>query len=201
MSITNYAELQASVQDWLHRSDLVAITPDLIKLGELRIFRQVRCRAMETALSGTIANGVLALPSDYLDLKFAYIDASPVSKLDRASASQIYEQYPFRSSDGLPKMIAREGTNFIFGPYPNSGYTVKGIYYAKPASIQTSVNAVFTDYPDLYLFAALCEAAPYIKDDPRTQLWETKYAAILDQLTSEDADEYGSGAGMAVKVV
>ena len=201
MSISSYAELQTAVQSWLHRSDLSSVTPDLILLGELRIFREVRCRVMETSLSDTIASGVIAVPSDYLDLKFAYIDATPVSKLDRASASQIYEQHPLRSPNGKPTMIAREGTNFIFGPYPDSAYDVKGIYYAKPVSIQTSANALFTEYPDLYLFAALSEAAPYIQDDPRVQLWEAKYGAIVKQIFNQDAEEYGSGAGMAVRVV
>ncbi len=201
MSLSTYADLQTAVASWLHRADLTAITPDLIRLGELRIFREVRCRDMETALSGTIANGVIALPSDYLDLKFAYIDATPVSKLDRASASQIYEQYPYRSASGKPTSIAREGSNFIFGPYPDSGYAVKGIYYAEPVSIATTANALFVANPDLYLFAALCEAAPYIQDDPRVQLWEGKYASIKQQIAWEDSEEYGSGAGMAVRAV
>jgi hypothetical protein len=201
MSLSTYADLQTSVASWLHRSDLTAITPDLIRLGELRIFREVRCRDMETALSGTIASGVIALPSDYLDLKFAYIDATPVSKLDRASASQIYEQYPYRNASGKPTSIGREGSNFIFGPYPDSGYTVKGIYYAEPVSIATTANALFVANPDLYLFAALCEAAPYIQDDPRVQLWEGKYASIKQQIAWQDTEEYGSGAGMAVRAV
>ena len=201
MSISSYADLQAAVKGWVHRSDLDAITPDLIMLGELRIFREVRCREMETALSGAIANGVVALPADYLDLKFAYIDATPVSKLDRASASQIYEQHPFRNANGKPNMIAREGSNFIFGPYPDSSYSIKGIYYAKPVSIQTTANALFTAYPDLYLMASLCETAPYIQDDPRLQLWEAKYGAIVKQIYDADAEEYGSGSGMAVRAV
>lgn len=200
MSITNYAELQTAVQDWLHRSDLATITPDLIRLGELRIFREVRCRVMESALNGTIASGVLALPADYLDLKFAYVDGTPSQKLERSSASQIYEHYPYRNATGMPKAIAREGSNFIFGPYPDSAYTIKGIYYAKPTSIQTTANALFTANPDLYLFAALCEAAPYIQDDPRVQLWEGKYGSIKQQIAWEDSEEYGSGAGMAVRV-
>jgi hypothetical protein len=201
MSISTYAELQTAVANWVHRSDLTTIIPDFIRMGELRIFREVRSRDMETALNGTIASGVLAVPADYLDLKFAYIDAAPTSKLDRASASQIYEQYPLRSPDAKPVMIAREGTNFIFGPYPNSNYTVKGIYYAKPTSVQSTDNTLFLANPDLYLFAALCEAAPYMKDDPRVALWETKYADIKAQIYNQDSEEYGSGAGMSVKVV
>jgi hypothetical protein len=154
---------------------------------------------METTLTGTIASGVVSLPSDYLDLKFAYIDSDPVSKLSRTSASQIYEQYPYRNADAKPTKIAREGTNFIFGPYPDSSYTIGGIYYAKPTSIATSVNAVFTNYPDLYLYAALIEASPYIQNDARIPVWESKYESIKAQIENENAEEYGSGGGLEVK--
>ncbi len=199
MSITTYAELQAAVTSWLHRSDLTSIVPDLIVLGEKRIFRKVRCRVMETALNETIASGVIAVPSDYLELKYSYINSTPVSNLTKASASQIYAEYPLRTSDKKPVKIAREGSNFIFGPYPDSTYQVKGIYYAKPTSIVTSANALFLANPDLYLFSALCEAAPYIKDDPRLVIWEAKLTAILEDIRNEDADENASGGGMTVR--
>jgi hypothetical protein len=204
VSITTYAELQTAVKNWLHRSgvlaqdDVTSIIPDLITIAEKRIFREVRVRVMESTLSSTIANGVIAVPADYLDLKFAYINATPTSALQRAPASQVYSTYPTRSAQGKPTMIAREGSNFIFGPYPDSGYTVSGIYYAKPTGIATSANTLFTDNPDLYLFAALCEAAPYIQDDPRVQLWEAKYASIKQQMAFEDESEYGSGGGLNV---
>lgn len=198
MSISTYADLQTSVANWLHRADLTSIIPDLVLLGEKRIFRDVRCRVMETALTGTIANGVIAVPSDYLEIKFAYINSTPTSNLIGASASQIYAKYPTRSAAGKPVYIGREGSNFIFGPYPDSAYTIGGIYYAKPTSIQSTANALFTANPDLYLFASLCEAAPYIKDSAAVALWETKYAQIVSQLRAEDAGEYGSGSGMIV---
>lgn len=198
MSISNYAELQTAVANWTHRSDLGSIIPDLIRVGELRIFREVRCREMESALSGTIASGVLAVPADFLELKAAYIDASPSCKLGSASLSQIYETYPLRSAAGKPQLIAREGDNFIFGPYPDANYDVSGIYYAEPTSIQTSANDLFVAYPDLYLFAALCEAAPYIKDTETIALLESKYAFIVNQIRSKDRLEAYSGGGLRV---
>lgn len=198
MSIATYSDLQQAVINWLHRDGLTSIVPDLIRIGELRIFREVRTRVMESTFSGTIANGVIAVPADYLELKFAYINASPTSQLSRYSASQMYAKWPTRVAQGKPTGIAREGSNFIFGPYPDSSYAVLGTYYARPTSIQTSDNALFVANPDLYLFAALAEAAPYIGDDPKVALWETKYDSIKRQLSFED-DMESSGAGsMAV---
>jgi hypothetical protein len=198
MSIQTYAELQTSVANWLHRSDLTSVISDLITIGEKRIFRKVRCRLMETALSGTITGGVVAVPSDFLELKFANLVTTPAQVLQKATASQIYAKYPLRTSDRRPTHIAREGSNFIFGPYPSSDDVLSGIYYAEPTVIATSANALFLANPDLYLFAALCEAAPYIKDDPRVQLWEAKFTQILEDIRKEDSGENSSGGGMAV---
>ena len=197
MAITTYAELQTAVEGWLHRSDLDAIIPDFIMLGEKRIFREIRAREMETALSSAITAGVIALPTDYLDLKFAYVDGSPTQLLTRATPTQIYLSYPSRTGSGLPTMIAREGSNFIFGPYPGT-YTIKGIYYAKPTVVATSANSLFVANPDLYLFAALLEAEPYIKNDARIQLWQAKYEQIKSQINAYERGEYGSGSGLQV---
>lgn len=198
MSLTTYAELQTAVASWMHRTDMTSVIPDLITLGEKRIFREVRCKAMESTLTGTIANGVVAVPSDYLALKFARIVGTPVSQLVGASASQIYSRYPLRSSDGKPKMIGREGSNFIFGPYPDSDYDIAGIYYAKPESIATSVNALFTESPELYLFASLSEAGAFVNNEKSLVKWQAKYKEIVDLLNSESDEETGSGGQMQV---
>lgn len=198
MSISTYSDLQASVASWLHRSDLTAIIPDLIALGEERLFRELRCRQMETALSGTIASGVIAVPSDYKELKFAYIDGTPIQSLQKASAHEIYTRYPYRTSDTIPQYIARDAGNFVFGPYPDSTYTVKGVYYAKPTSVSSSAT-FFAQFPSLFLFAALCEAAPFIQNDPRIAIWEGKYSFALNLANGEAKKEDASGAGMQVR--
>ena len=198
MALSTYADLQTAVAGWLHRTDLTSIIPDLILIAEKRIWRDVRCRQMETALNVSIASGVAAVPNDYLDIKFAYVDSSPATKLTRCSASNIYEQYPTRTGSGIPKLIAREGSNFIFGPYPGSGYTLKGIYYAQLTSIQSTANALFTKYPDLYLFASLAEAASYIKDQEAIQHWNEKFQAVKEMIRLYENNEYGSGGGLQV---
>lgn len=197
MSISSYAELQTAVANWVHRSDLTTLIPDFIMMGEKRIFREVRCRVMESTLSGTTASGVIAVPSDYLGLKVAYITGSPYKKLTAASVNQMYDQYPLRSGSGTPQKIAREASNFIFGPFPSDGLNLGGVYYSKPTSIQSSANALFIDNPDLYLMAALCESAPYTKSD-NLPTWEAKFQSIVDSLNEESRDEEGSGGGMAV---
>jgi len=198
MSLSTYSDLQTSVANWLHRSDMTTIISDLILLGETRIFREIRCKPMESTLSVTIASGVAAVPSDYIDIKSAYVSGTTAQTLRRATVDYIYTNYPTRSSDAKPKHMAREGSNFIFGPYPDSSYTIAGIYYAQPTSIQTTANTLFTTYPDLYLFASLCEAAPYMKNDDRIMIWEGKYEAIKESIRQKEFSEESSGGGLEI---
>jgi len=203
VAINTYAQLKTAIVNWLDVP--VASFPtsgidDLVTIGEKRLFREARTRDMEYALNDTIAVGMIALPVSYIALKFAYIDGTPVQRLERRSAEWVLNAYPTRSSSGKPKYIARDSTNFIFGPYPDSGYTVKGIYYRRPVVVETTPNAVFLANPDLYLFVCLAECEPLIGRDARITLWEAKYQKILADVNGEDRAEDHSGSNLQMRV-
>jgi|SRR5581483_731499 len=190
-----YNGLKSSVADFLHRADLTSAIADFITLADNRINNDLRHRAMETAMASTIASGTIAVPANYIELKDSYISSTtPYTNLDRKSAEWIYEKYPYRASDNTPKYIAREGSNFIFGPYPDTNYTVQLVYYNRFPSLSTSTNSVFTTYPGLWLYGALLEAAPYLKDDKRIPIWEGKFSQLFTLIQKENDDEFLSGA-------
>jgi hypothetical protein len=200
MTISTYSELQTALEGWLHRSNLDSQILDFIALAEARIYRKLRIRAMETQLSSAIASGVIAVPSGYVAMKHARIDGTPGGPLTRKSDEWIYANYPTRSADGLPKFFAREADSFIFGPYPDSAYTVKGVYYKRLTALSDAnpSNWFTTNAPDVLLFGALCEAAPYCRDDPRIPLWEAKFNDVMAQLAKEDTDEEQSGSPLSM---
>lgn len=202
VSIVDYATLLTAVGNWLNRSDLTLAIPDFVAFGEARIYRDLRVGSMELTFSSTIASGVIAVPTAYLELKNAYIDGSSAQALQRKDAEWIYANYPTRSASGKPRFIAREATNLIFGPYPDSAYTVKGVYYKRltALSVSNTSNWLITDAPDMLLFAALCEAAPYLQDDARIAIWEKKYAQIAQRVQKQDDDEQFSGSPLAATV-
>lgn len=173
---------------------------DLVTIAENRIFREAHTKDTEASLSTAISNGVIAVPADYMSLKFAYIDGTPVRALERRSAEWIYANYGTRSGGGLPKCIARDAGNFVFGPYPDSGYTVKGVYYKRLAALSTGVHALFTNNPDLYLFACLAESNILIGLDSRLQIWEAKYQKILNDVNGYDRAEGASGSSLQMRL-
>lgn len=199
MALDSYANLQTAIANTLHRSDLTTVIPDLITLAESRINSDLRHRFMETTTSSTVASGVIAIPSNYIELKDAYISSTtPYRNLDRKTSNWIYDKYPSRQADNIPSFIAREGSNFIFGPYPDAAYVVTLVYYNRLAALSTALNSVFTAYPGLWYYGALLESAPYIKDDKRLMVWEGKFSQIFNLCQKEDADEGTSGSVPAV---
>jgi hypothetical protein len=199
MSITNYSELKAAVGNWLNRSDLTSYISDFIAMAESTIYRRLRIRAMEASLNSTIASGVIAVPADYLELKHAYIDGTPTTQLQRKSAQWIYENYPLRSADGMPLYIATDGDNFIFGRYPDSYYTIKGTYYKKLSALSDSntTNWFIINAPDLLLFGSLKEAEPFLKNDDRMMLWESKFEKIISAIEQGERKERLSGSSIS----
>lgn len=197
MALDTYAGLLASVANELHRTDLTSFIPDWVTLAETRINKGLRVRAMETTQASTTAAGVLAIPANYIMLKDAYVSSkNPYVNLERKTASWIYDKYPNRVADATPKFIAREGSNFIFGPFPDGNYTVTLVYWNRLAALSTALNSVFTNYPGLGLFGALCESAPWLKADSRIPVWEGKFKELLTSAQDEDDDEYFSGSTM-----
>ena len=207
MAFSSYTSFGTSLASWLLDSNTatvtdvgVSIVSDLITVGESRLFRETRSRDMETSFGSTISSGVLALPTSYLALKSAYVATAPNVSLERRSAEWIRLNYPQDTISGVPKFIARYGTNFIFGPYPDSAYTVNGIYYIQPTAISGSaLNTLFTTNPDLYLFACLAEAAIIIGQDARIQVWEAKYQRILADVNGMDKAEDASGSSLQTR--
>lgn len=189
--------------DTLARADIVTqgFVPNFIQSWEERFYRQPRNfgRFMEASFAGTIASDVLAVPSDYLGLKYAYVNTTPSSRLDRVSLNQLYGAYPRNSCTGLPRWIARDLTNFVFGPEPDSTYDIAGVYFAKPVALRTfaadaAAHWVILNAPDLALYGALLEAAPFLQNDKRISTWQAFYGQSLQDYRDLNKDEDVSGS-------
>lgn len=200
--ITGYASLQTAVTDYLARSNLSTFAPNFIQNWEERFYRQPKNfgRWMEVSGTiGTIASSVIAVPSDYLGLKHSYVDGSPASRLDRVSLNQLYGRWPRGSSTGLPVNISRDGANFVFGPAPDSGYVIKGVYWGKPVLMRdfaadAAAHWIIVNAPDLVLYGALLEAEPFMKNDARIPVWSEFYRAALTDYRDLHKEEDVSGS-------
>jgi hypothetical protein len=86
---------------------------------------------------------------------------------------------------------------FIFGPFPDSAYTIQGTYYqAIPAlSSGSPTNWLIQTAPMLLLYACLLQAAPFLKDAQQIAMWQAIYTQRLQALILRDrAQTHGAGA-------
>lgn len=199
MALDTYAELKTAIANWTHRSDLTSYLDDIIEMAEKWIYRNLRVREMEGTLSITIANSVGPLPSDFIAAKTPTVTVgSAVRMLKPASADWILSAYPVRPSSEIPVFYAVQGPNMIFGPAAGD-YTVGGTYYKNLGAVATSAHALFTAYPDLYLYASLAECGPFLKQTEWSPFWVQKRDSIKDECNRQ-ANLSRFGDGMAVSV-
>ncbi len=148
--------------------------------------------------------GTVAIPPDYFALKSMQVIAQSANiiTLGYKDAQWIYDKYPLRQADGLPAFVAREASSFIFGPFPDAAYSVKGIYYgnACPLSDNNPVSWLVTDEPDLLLAAAMLEVAPFMKDPSITQMFQGMYDSKLPGVVAKDIAERYSSATMQMSL-
>lgn len=199
--ITSYSTLQTSVASFLHRSDMTDIIKEFINDAEVRIANELRIKAMEASFSSAIAAGVVALPTGFIEWKFLYIDGDSANKLTRKDAEWIYTNYPDRAGTRKPAYFAREGENVIFGPHPDSAYTVRGGYYKKLTALSDSntTNWFITNAPALLRYATLCEAMQYTQDDAGLARYERKYQEEKMRVERTDRLEAFSGSQLSAR--
>ena len=141
----------------------------------------------------------MAIPSDFIALKYLYLTvssgtSSTVTPILTMPASTLYQSYPYRATDRTPKFVAIDNGYFVFGPYPDTAYTVSGTYYAKQTSLLTTVNDLFTNYPDLYLVATMAELEGFIKNDPRIGIWTAKRDRMKEEINGQSREALYNGS-------
>lgn len=178
MTISTYAELVSAGENWLHRDGLDSRIPEFIVLGEARIGREVQARQMEQRVS-TTADTIINLPSDYVSMRAVRVKGSTVGWLDYMTPDEFFNTTA-SSSSSTQKKYTIIGDELVFPTTPNGD--IELYYYKKLAALSTATNTLFTVNPDLYLYALLAEAGPYLVNADRTALYEAKFVQIRDSV-------------------
>ena len=193
MALDTFAGLKATIADYLNRDDLTAIIPSFITIAEAKFNRKLRTRQMIKRAEGQIETAFFAYPSDWLQAKEFQLNTNPIVRLQFVTEAYGDELKANRYvSIGQPAYYTITGTQLEFIPAPDSTYSAELTYYAKiPAlSDANTSNWLLAYAPDLYLYGALLEAAPYLKDDERLAVWSQMYINSLGDI--EVADQRAS---------
>ena len=203
MAITTYAELKSSIANWLNRDDLTSVIPDFISLAEAGINRDLRHYKMVNRVDATLDSRYVQVPDDWLETLRFSLTTDGTRPLEMASLDDMirYRQSNSNAS-GTPKFYSHVGESIEVFPTPDSEYGMQLMYYQSIPDLTdaNTYNWLIQDSPDVYLYGALVQAAPYLEDDARTQTWAALYSAALQSLQKASDDTRFAGSGLRMRV-
>ena len=203
MSITTYSGLQSSIANWLDRDDLTSVIQDFISLAEHRMERSVRHYKMVERSTGALDSQYSAVPADWLEtIRFSITDGN-TSKVEQTTVSDLMDKRAAGlNQTGRPRFYAHVGETFELYPTPDQTYNIELLYYQKIPALsgsQTS-NWILDMAPDAYLYGALLQAAPYLGEDERVQVWNGLYTAAISELNAANEKTRYSGTALRMRL-
>jgi hypothetical protein len=185
MAINSFSSLRTAISSWLARSDLDTQVYNFIILAEAKFNRDPRLQTIvQRAL--TVSSATVTLPTDFKALVSLYGDSTalrgPIEIVPPEKLAEIKAQY---GATGKPIAAAKIGSALHFAPAPDGVYSLTLAYEGGvPALTEAATtNWLLAAHPDVYLYGALVESAPYLKDDERIATW----GALLEKATEEVA--------------
>ena len=121
---------------------------------------------------------MLSIDSEAVQLTYLSPEAFGREKARRGAAA---------SSD-VPAFYTVIGSTFQFCPVPDAAYVGTLVYWAKVPALSDSnaSNWVLANHPDVYLYGALVQSAPYLMDDARVSTWGGLFTAALEDMLNSD---------------
>ena len=192
MALGTYSGLQASVADFLERADLTAVIPDFIALAEADINSQFNLRDgdQNADLTAVVGSRFIALPTGFREgqnlwIVWTYGRGDPL----RFVLPELLITY---TAPGRPLTWCIDGTNVAFErPFDQAYSLTLRTSNGVRLSDASPTNLLLTNYPNVYLYGALREAATYLKDSEALQIWSAKYQ---DAITMAKAKESRNSA-------
>ncbi|WP_293907482.1 hypothetical protein [Phenylobacterium sp.] len=187
MAITTYGELQAAAANWLVRGDLTQRIPEFVALAETRLNRVLRTRLSEAevALNATVGARTIPLPAGFTEPLRVWIE-----RPDRRDELPFLEASLIGASwlRGEPRAWTVDGDKLGFDRPCDQAYAFTLRMLRRFAlSDAAPTNGVLSDAPDVYLFATLSEAAPFLRDAELAAAYETKLGRAIEELNAKDA--------------
>lgn len=195
---STYAELQASIQRWMNDSTTYAgVIGEIIALTEKRLSRELKTPDMEGSTTLTLANGTVALPTDFMEMRSAYIVAdnrrytlSPETEQD---FTQGFNQLAVTGA--IPTRFNINAGNLSVRPIADS-YPISISYKQMLPALSDSnpTNWLLLKWPDLYISASIVTAALFGFEDDRLPLLDTNASNLIEEINNAGRrSRYGTG--------
>jgi hypothetical protein len=202
MAISTYSELKSAVADWLNRSDLTAAIPNFIQLAEAKFNRELRTRQQVKRAYATLTGQYIQIPTDWLEAINLQLNVTPVRVLDFVTLDQADRIRANRYGETNADAYTIVGEQLEVIPPVGTNTEIDMTYYMKIPALSdgSPTNWLLTAWPDLYLYATLVHAAPYLREDERVAIWKGLADQLLEEVRMSDERAKHSGGPLRARV-
>jgi hypothetical protein len=196
--VTTYALLRADVANWTNNesTELAAALDTIIRLAELRIYRELDLRIFRNSVPGVTATGdpYLALPNDCLVVRALRLSTG--AHLLNRDETFLHEFWPNAALTSTPRYYAPwDESTVLLAPTPDAVYPVTFVYTRQPTGLSATVTTTWLSLNayDLLLNACLLESASYLEGvtPERMAMYQTNYTDAAQRVQAQDARNRG----------
>ena len=203
MAITNYTQLKSAIAEFLDRDDLTTIIPTFISLAEAQMQREIRHYRMVQRSRAQVDSRYTAIPADWVETIRFHLTEGTTYRLNLTSVDDMLQLREQRSNEpGTPTHYAHIGASIEVFPNPDAVYEAELMYYEKIPALSESnaTNWLLELAPDAYLYGALVQSAPYLKDDARLQVFGGLYAGAVQAVNDDNEKARFGGSGLRLRI-
>lgn len=177
-----------------------------IELAEEDINDKLRAREMVTRVTQPVTGQYTTLPCDFVETFDVRLENGPeltyqprgqlanswFARTVQAPGDPAWSGYAPASTpwnDGQPTYYSVVGSQMELSPWPDNAAGLASVpnlelaYYQRQTlgPDDTDTTVVLTTLPSIYLYGALLQAAPFLRDDPRIATWAPFYQGRIDR--------------------
>ncbi len=177
MSLDTYDGLKAAIASTLNKTNLTAYIPDFITLAEAVMGREITAIGqVDTYADVQIDEDGWVLPCSADDLLSVTYEGNPLTYLSPDRVGEVVSTNPgYYTIDGQTLRVAPTGT-----------VTVRLTKAFCPLSSSVPYNWLLRSHPDAYLYGALMQAAPFLRDDERIPVWGQFFSSAIDSINQRE---------------
>jgi hypothetical protein len=174
----SYDDFQETVAGYLQRNNLEDQIPWFIELAEIRLndlfndFPQQK--AAPYTLVPAVGTNVLSLPSDFAMMSEVKYGEHELRFIPMTMLDDRHTRYPAHK-------FSQDGNNLYLQTVVDGVKTLTMYYFTELDGLSSlnQSNWVLEEYPTIYLYATLVEAAMYMQDDDRLSLFEQRFQQAM----------------------
>jgi hypothetical protein len=191
----DYTQLQSVIADFANRQDLATQIPMFIELTEARLHRDIRHWRMEKRAAAEVVGERFPLPCDWLETLNVKADGKQLRLADDFMIDQIDHHGHYAHLGN--RYYRHTGDQLELYPPQDTPVNFELEYVAKVPALgeDQPTNWLLEEFPDVYIYGAMLQIAPFLHDDQRIPIWTQAYGeAVSAANLSSDRAKYSGHA-------